>query len=250
MSDQPLINPELKGLFKVISSHIRSRLKLLVTLFIVGLIIGFNASKELVEFLLESGLVPDDVDIIILTPVEFMMIQVRAGAWLGSALAIGALIIELAWRSEIARRVPKPGRTVAMSAIMVLLLALAGLWYSWELLTPMLLDYLASDANTAGLSTQWRLSSFVGFILNLCIASAIGFQAPLVTTLALRSGAISRGMLLAYRRHIWFTTFVLSAAFSPPDPLSLFLVAIPIIVLFEAAIVWDGITGGSTDASD
>ena len=250
MSDQPLINPELKGLFNGISSHIRSRMKLLLTLFIVGLIIGFNASKELVEFLLESGLVPEDVDIIILTPVEFMMLQVKAGAWLGSALAIGALIIEMAWRSEITRRVPKPGRTVALSAIMVIILALAGLWYSWELLTPMLLDYLASDANTAGLSTQWRLSSFIGFILNLCIASAIGFQAPLVTTLALRSGAISRGMLLAYRRHIWFTTFVLSAAFSPPDPLSLFLVAIPIIILFEAAIIWDGITGGSTDASD
>ena len=31
---------------------------------------------------------------------------------------------------------------------------------------------------------------------------------------------------------------ILGAAFSPPDPLSLFLVAVPIILLFEAAIIW------------
>jgi len=41
----------------------------------------------------------------------------------------------------------------------------------------------------------------------------------------------------------------LGAAFSPPDPLSLFLVSLPIILLFEAALIWNKITGGSKDAS-
>jgi Sec-independent protein secretion pathway component TatC len=38
---------------------------------------------------------------------------------------------------------------------------------------------------------------------------------------------------------IWFGAFVLGAFMSPPDPLSLFLVAMPIIVLFEVAMVVD-----------
>ena len=40
----------------------------------------------------------------------------------------------------------------------------------------MLFEYLSNDAQQAGLSTQWKLEAYVGFILNLCIASAIGFK--------------------------------------------------------------------------
>ena len=50
---------------------------------------------------------------------------------------------------------------------------------------------------------------------------------------------MSREQFAASRRVIWFGAFVLGAFMSPPDPLSLFLVAMPIILLFEAAMVVD-----------
>jgi sec-independent protein translocase protein TatC len=249
MDDEFVIDPEIRNLFKQISNHIRSRMKLIVALFILGIAIGIPISHSVVDWLLGVGLIPDDVNIIILTPVEFIMLQVRVGAWLGAGLAILALIIDGAWHSGLAKKSPKPALTVIVSVIVAIALAAIGLIYSWYLLTPMLLDYLANDAQAAGLSTEWRLSSFIGFIISLCLACAIGFQAPLITLLSLQSGAVDRDTLLAYRRHIWFATFVLGAAFSPPDPLSLFLVSIPIILLFEAAMLWDYITGESKNAS-
>ena len=156
------------------------------------------------------------------------------------------MIIDGAWKSGLTSKTPKPGRFAVLTLLFAIILAISGLLYSWNLLTPMLLDYLASDAQAAGLSTEWRLSSFIGFIVNLCLVCIIGFQAPLITLLTLKSGAVDRATLLSYRKHIWFATFVLGAAFSPPDPLSLFLVAIPIILLFEAAIIWDTFTGENT----
>lgn len=246
MDDDFAINPEIRDLFKQISEHIRSRMKLIVALFIVGIAIGIPLSHSVVDWLLEIGLLPDDVNIIVLTPVEFIMLQVRIGAWLGAGLAILALIIDGAWKSGLAKKSPKPALSVILSVIVAILLGIMGILYSWNLLTPMLLDYLATDAQAAGLSTEWRLSSFIGFIVSLCLACVIGFQAPLITLLSLQSGAVDRPTLIAYRRHIWFITFVLGAAFSPPDPLSLFLVSVPIILLFEAALFWDKITGEST----
>jgi sec-independent protein translocase protein TatC len=106
----------------------------------------------------------------------------------------------------------------------------------------MLLEYLTKDAQSAGLSTDWRLSGYVGFIANLAIASIIGFQAPVATLLILRFGVVDRNQIKQYRRQIWFASFVMGALFSPPDPLSLFLVAIPVILLFEIALVIDTIT--------
>ena len=245
MEDLPQIDPEIKNLFNKISNHIRSRIKLIVVLFIIGLSLGIPIAYSVIDWLLNADLLPADVNIIVLTPVEFIMLQVRVGAWLGAGLALLALIIDGAWKSELSSKVPKPGRMVVLAVISSVILSVSGLLYSWHLLTPMLLDYLATDAQAAGLSTEWRLSSFIGFIVSLCLACVIGFQAPLITLLALHSGAIERVDLLAHRRHIWFTTFVLGAAFSPPDPLSLFLVSVQIILLFEAAIIWDGFMGGS-----
>ena len=245
MDDDFSINPEIRDLFKQISEHIRSRIKLIVALFILGIAIGIPIAHRVVDWLLDVGLLPSDVNIIVLTPVEFIMLQVRIGAWLGASLAVLALIIDGAWKSGLARKRPKPALSVVFSVIVAVLLGGLGVAYSWYLLTPMLLEYLATDAQAAGLSTEWRLSSFVGFIVSLCLACVIGFQAPLLTTLSLRSGAIDRPTLLEYRRHIWFITFVLGAAFSPPDPLSLFLVSLPIILLFEAALLWDKLTDGN-----
>ena len=245
MDEDFTIDPEIRNLFKQISNHIRSRMKLIVALFIIGIAIGIPISHRVVDWLLEVGLVPEDVNIIILTPVEFIMLQVRVGAWLGAGLAVLALIVDGAWKSGLAKKSPRPAFSVIVAVVFATILATAGLIYSWYLLTPMLLDYLAADAQSAGLSTEWRLSSFIGFIISLCLACVIGFQAPLITMLSLQSGAVDRATLLAYRRHIWFTTFVLGAAFSPPDPLSLFLVSLPIILLFEAALIWDNLMGGS-----
>ena len=243
MDDDFSINPEIRDLFKQISEHIRSRMKLIVTLFIFGIAIGIPIAHRVVDWLLEIGLLPDDVNIIVLTPVEFIMLQVRIGAWLGAGLAVLALIIDGAWKSGLAKKSPRPALSVVISVIVAIVLGGIGIAYSWNLLTPMLLEYLASDAQAAGLSTEWRLSSFVGFIVSLCLACVIGFQAPLVTLLSLQSGAVDRPTLVAYRSHIWIITFVLGAAFSPPDPLSLFLVSLPIILLFEAALLWDKIRG-------
>ena len=245
MDEPPLIDPEIRILLEKIKVHLRSRVKLIVVLFLLGLSLGIPIAHRIVNWLLNAGLLPDGVNIIVLTPVEFIMLQVKVGAWLGAGLVILALIIDGAWKSGLASKTPKPGRMIILAIISTTILAIAGLLYSWYLLTPMLLEYLATDAQAAGLSTEWRLTSFIGFIVSLCLACVIGFQAPVITLLSLESGAIDRVTLLAYRRHIWFTTFVLGAAFSPPDPLSLFLVAIPIILLFEAAIIWDGIMGGN-----
>ena len=244
MSDEGLLSEENLEFLNKIRSHLRARSGLIAISFIAGLIIGIPISAEIIGWLIsDAGLLPPGTSVITLTPVEFILMQVKVGAWLGVTLVVMILAIEGSWRAQLATQIPRPGRTILLTTISVFLLAISGVWYAFELLTPMLLDYLSADAQSAGLSTEWRLNGFVGFILNLCVACAIGFQAPVVTLLTIRSGAVERDNIIAYRRHIWFTTFIAGAALSPPDPLSLFLVSLPIILLFEIALQIDRIIG-------
>ena len=88
-------------------------MKLIVFLFLLGLYYpGIPLAHRTVDFLLSTDLVPSDVTIIILTPVEFIMLQVRIGAWLGAGLAIFALILEAGWKTGLVQKSPKPALSV------------------------------------------------------------------------------------------------------------------------------------------
>ena len=58
----------------------------------------------------------------------------------------------------------------------------------------------ADDAQSSGITTEWRLSSYVGFIVSLALASIIGFQSPVATLLILRLGIFGRTQIKGYRK--------------------------------------------------
>ena len=230
--------------------YLKNQVKRLVFLFVIGVVIAFYGTKSIVSWLIADERLPEDVNIIVTSPVEFILLQLQIAVGFGLVLVLLYLIIALILHgskndalrqrlSELELKPAKSGPTLFLASLSIIILGFAGLMYSWNLLTPMILQYLTEDAQNAGLTTEWRLSGYVGFIVNLALACTVGFQSPVITILTLRLGIATRQQITQYRKHIWFTAFVLGAFLSPPDPLSLFLVAMPVVVLFELAIVVD-----------
>lgn len=228
-------------------------LKYYVGLFLLGFLIAFPISSDFISWLVDDARLPAGVEIIVISPVEFLFLQLRIAGYVGLLFVCLMVVVQVAKHGlnheavrqrivELDVNLPKPGPRLVAASLAAIGLMIVGALYAWYGLIPLLLDYLTTDAQQAGLSTEWRLSNYAGFIVNLLSASAIGFQAPLITTLILRSGVVSRQQMAASRRVVWFGAFVLGAFMSPPDPLSLFLVAMPILLLFEAALAVDGFT--------
>ena len=237
--------------------YLRKRLKMLAVIFALGFIATFPLTKNVIAWLIDPTRLPIDVEIIVITPVEFILLQVRLAAHVGLLCMVVVFLTEGSWQAskhlavrqrlaELKIQSPRPNKTLVTTLLFALILLAGGIYYAWYWLIPMLLEYLTTDAQTAGLATEWRLTSYIGFIANLAIASAIGFQAPLVTLLILRMEIVGRTTVRSYRRHIWFGAFLLGAFLSPPDPLSLFLVAMPVVVLFEIALMIDAFSRTET----
>ena len=84
MSDQGLLTDENLALLSKVRDHLRARLGIISIAFIVGLVTGIPAAAGLIQWLLtDANLLPNGVNVITLTPVEFIMLQVKVGAWLG-----------------------------------------------------------------------------------------------------------------------------------------------------------------------
>ncbi len=234
-------------------SYLRKRMKMLAVIFCLAFMVTFPLTKRFISWLIDETRLPENVEIIVISPVEFILLQVQLAAQVGLLCMVITLVADGSWRASKNRAVrqrlaelkvhtPRPNSALVLTLLISILLLIGGVLYAWNWLIPMLLEYLTNDAQAAGLSTEWRLTSYTGFIANLAVASGVGFQAPLVTLLILRMEIVRRRTVRSYRRHIWFSAFLLGAFLSPPDPLSLFLVAMPVIVLFEAALILDTFT--------
>ena len=243
-----------------IQLYLRKRVKMLAVVFALGFMATFPLTKNFIAWLIDPNRLPVGVDIIVTTPVEFILLQVRLAAHVGLLCMVVVFLSEGSWQAsknlafrqrlaELKVQAPRPNKTLLTTLFFAVLLLSGGVYYAWNWLIPMLLEYLTTDAQTAGLSTEWRLTSYIGFVANLAIASAIGFQAPLITLLVLRMEIVNRTTVRSYRRHIWFGAFLLGAILSPPDPLSLFLVAMPVVILFEFALMIDALTRQETALS-
>jgi len=209
----------------------------------------------LIDWLLvQPNLIPDDASIVTLQPLELVLLRLQIAGYIGIALVVIALIFDaarFAGKQEVMTDLLEeadipplpPGALMRgiISMVAALGLAAIGLLYAWEILIPFLLEYLQEDASSAGLETTWHLQAWVGFIISLALGSALAFQVPLAVLIVVRGGLVERALLTQYRRHLWFASIVVGAMLSPPDPLSLGLIAAPMIILFELALIIDAL---------
>lgn len=83
---------------------------------------------------------------------------------------------------------------------------------------------------------QAKISEYLSLMMKLIFAFGLCFQLPVVMTLLARTGlATSKGMA-EKRKYAIVGVFVVAAIFTPPDPISQLMLAVPIIILYEISI--------------
>ena len=123
-----------------------------------------------------------------------------------------------------------------------MILFLLGITYSLELMLPTVLEYLQNDAADAGLETTYSLSAFYHFVFLLTFSLGVTFQLPLIVMLMLKLELTTTDKLAEYRSHLVVVFFILAAMITPPDVISQFLLAIPLMILYELSIIVGKIT--------
>jgi sec-independent protein translocase protein TatC len=108
--------------------------------------------------------------------------------------------------------------------------------FGFYFLIPSTLHFLLDFApkNTELLLTA---NEYMNFLFGLLIMMVLVFQTPVVVYGLIRSGLVSKKFFTSKRKEIYFGILVFMAAFGSPDVLSWALSTLPVIVLYEAAIL-------------
>jgi len=115
-------------------------------------------------------------------------------------------------------------------------LFLAGVAFGYLVVLPIGVDFLLSwdPDRYAAIITP---SSYFSFTTRFLLAFGIVFELPAATYAGARLGIIDASVLRRHRRHALVINTVLAAALTPgQDPLSMILMAVPMILMYELSI--------------
>ena len=180
-----------------------------------------------------------EVEIIAQTPFDVILLQAKIGLVIGIVVAIPPLL----YFSRDALRVrgmwpdaPVARWKLAGIGLLAAGLFVAGVLYGYSVFFPFMFAFLANNALSAGIQPTYSIVKWAQFIALLTFSFGFAAQMPLLVT------ALSYAEIVPYEtfrnkwRHAVALIFVFGAFFSPPDPFTQIMWAIPLILLYGASL--------------
>ncbi|MFC1539210.1 twin-arginine translocase subunit TatC [Candidatus Latescibacterota bacterium] len=90
------------------------------------------------------------------------------------------------------------------------------------------------------------VGDFIGKMLKFTLLFGVIFELPLVSYFLAKLGILKHTFMTKYRRYAIIIIFVLGAIFTPPDPISQIMMALPLILLYEVSIIVARFAGRNT----
>lgn len=104
--------------------------------------------------------------------------------------------------------------------------------------------FLGFQGTMGGLRVEALPNSedYLGLVMQFILAFGFCFLLPVLLLLLERAGIVSRARLAKARRYVILGITVISALITPPDALSLTMLAVPMYLLFEGTLLFMWIT--------
>lgn len=111
-----------------------------------------------------------------------------------------------------------------------------GVLFGYYIVCPLSLNFLGNYQVSEIVENQFDLSSYISLVRSTVIASGLIFELPILIFILVRVGLITAKDLKKYRKISLVVILVLAAIITPPDVVSQTIVAIPLLLLYEASI--------------
>lgn len=114
-------------------------------------------------------------------------------------------------------------------------LFVAGILFAYFAVYPFMFEFLlgfGSDKDQAMI----KISEYLGFFVQTTLLFGLAFEMPLILTILGILGFVSAKFLKEHRRYAVLFLSIASAVLTPPDPLSMIMMLVPLYTLYELSI--------------
>jgi sec-independent protein translocase protein TatC len=116
-------------------------------------------------------------------------------------------------------------------------LFLCGMAFAYFVVFPTIFRVMAHYNAPLGAEMNTDVDNYLSFVLTMFLAFGVTFEVPIFVILLVRMGLVTVSTLKEIRPYVVVGAFVVSAVVTPPDVFSQLILALPLIVLYEAGII-------------
>ncbi|CAM3113205.1 twin-arginine translocase subunit TatC [Flavobacterium frigoris] len=116
------------------------------------------------------------------------------------------------------------------------LLFFIGVLFGYFVVIPMSVNFVATFTVSPVVLNQFTLDSYIGMVKTSVLASGLFFELPIIIYFLTKLGLVSPEFLRTYRKYAIVLVLIIAAIVTPPDVVSQTIVAIPMLLIYEASI--------------
>ena len=215
--------------------ELRWRLIKSIASVLIGAVISFYFIDQIIEFLVKpTEALESSMDLQVLKVQGMFMIKWSIALFGGIIISIPVLTFQI-WKFVAPGLYIDEKKYIIPLIIFTFLSFLCGLIFAYMIVIPFSLSFCTS-VGFEGIQNNFSINYYFSFITWLMIGSGLIFELPVIVFILSFIGLLTPAFMRHYRRYAIVIILVLSAFITPPDPVSLVLMSIPLLVLYEVSI--------------
>jgi sec-independent protein translocase protein TatC len=224
--------------------ELRRRIIICAIAIVVGGIVGFLVYNRILTFLAhpyaevtrnrgQCG--PKGCDLVATDPLAPFLVRLKVSTYAGFVIALPVVLWQL-WRFITPGLNPKEKKYAIPFITSSIVLFLMGGAVAW-LTFPKALNFLVKIGG-GSIGTFFTADKYLTFVCLMILAFGLSFEFPVVLVFLMLARVLKTSTLRKYRRHAIVGIVAFAAVITPSqDPYSLFFMAVPMYIFYEASIV-------------
>jgi len=215
--------------------EIRNRIAVSVLVLIVAFFVCFAIIKPLANELLMMGL-NSGFQYVYLSPSELLTSYFKLALILAVVVTSPVLIFQI-WGFVSPALTQKEKRAVRPALIGGIFFFCLGAAFSYLIALPFMIQFLVNFSQSDFIHSSISVASYLDFMIGMLLTFGLVFEEPMLAFVLTSLGVLTPQLLKAVRSYAIPIIFVIAAVITPPDVVSQFMIAVPMIVLYELSIL-------------
>lgn len=231
--------PPTKGEMTLFEHLAELRYRLLVSLsaIIVGSFVAYEFVGPLFAFLTQPFFSHFPADSLIGTgPAEAFVLKLKVAVF-GAIIGVSPILFFQVWKFIEPGLLDHEKRYIVPFLVFTTSLFLLGCALAYYFVLPISFQFFSGQYGSIAITPQIRVSENLSFILQTVLAFGVVFQMPILTFFLARLGIIDDKMLIDFGRYAVVAIFIIAAILTPPDVVTQFLLAGPLLLLYGISIL-------------
>ncbi len=224
--------------------ELRKRLLFCFVALALAFAVSFYFARPIFAILVQPLLDAGQGRIIYTAIFEAFFVEIKVAFFAAIMVAFPVLATQI-WRFVAPGLYAKERKAFLPLLLMTPILFAIGACMAYFVAMPVALNFLLGFSGDVGGVSQEALpgvDNYLGFATTFIFGFGLSFLLPLLLILLEKAGIVSIEQLKAGRRYAIVGAFVIAAILTPPDVVSQLLLAIPLVLLYELALLFMRIT--------